>query len=97
MSAIINPQAGAATALWAFNLIDLPARIAAPGLAGAETVTISAAEGDGTLLAVCTDLDGNPIKLTKDVKVVSITAPGLYHFAKDATASAVGVFERSST
>ena len=92
MPAIITPRTAAKTEQFAFQRNQMPVRITAPGLAGAEKVVIKAAEGDGTITAVLTDLEGNPIELTAGVQVIELTSHGLWNFEKSATAGAVGVF-----
>lgn len=87
--------AATATATARFTLLagDLPARLTGFGLAGSETVTLSAVDGSGATEVVTPVFkDGSAVTCNPTNPVIAIYTPGLYQVVKSVTAGAAGVF-----
>jgi hypothetical protein len=91
--AIIAPATAAGTGRFVLEKWELPARLSAGGLAGAEAVTLSVVDGDDTAEVVtAVSQGGTAVTLTATNTMVTLTAPGPYEVAKPATVGAAGVY-----
>jgi hypothetical protein len=93
---IIAAQTGAKTTRFFLEQHQVPARLSASGLAGSETVTLSAVDGKGaTEVVTPVYKDGAAVTLKATDPVVAMYAPGRYEVTKSATAGLSGVFVSS--
>lgn len=90
--AIIEPKTAAGSGTFTLSKSDVPARITATGLAGAEKVTIKSVDGPSSIETAVSDGEGAAMEFTATDPVGTIYAPGPYKVTKTATAGASGVF-----
>lgn len=89
--ALIAPKTATETVIFTLAGKDLPARLSASGLAGAETVSLRAVDGPAeTKTAVYRDGVAVTLKATDPIAVID--APGPYEITKTVTAGLAGVF-----
>ena len=90
---LVSPKTAAETVTFTLGKSDVPARLTASGLAGAETVTLKTMEGpNGSVEVTPTDDAGDAITLVVAHPVIPIYAPGPYKVTKPVTAGAVGIY-----
>lgn len=90
--AIITAKTGTETATFFLRKDEVPARLTAIGLAGAEVIPLTTREGaDGTAEGVPYK-DGAAISLKVADPVLTIWAPGPYKIVKPATAGNCAVY-----
>lgn len=89
---LIAPKTATETATFTLSKSDVPARLSASGLAGAEAVTIRTQEGPTGSVEVAPYKDGSAITLVATNPVVLLLAPGPYEVTKPVTAGSSGVY-----
>jgi len=94
MTTAIEPTTAAASVT--VNITDVPARVVATGLAGAETITVKTVDGVDEIEQVAYDDNDTAVVLTATKTPIPIRVPGLYLFEKGVTAGAVGLFVTQS-
>lgn len=91
---VIAPQTTAKTAR--FTVRNAPARLVANGLAGAETVSVSAVDGNPKVVTALSDGAGNALELTVTDPGIGLLFPGTYEVEKGVTAGDVSVYVSQS-
>lgn len=90
---LIYPTTAGGSARFALGQGEVPARLAAAGLAGAESATLSSVEGKEPGIPVGVfNADGDQVALVATGPSVAILAPGIYEVTLGATAGAAGVY-----
>lgn len=90
---LISPKTAAETVIFTLGRSDVPARLTASGLAGAEVIPVKTLEGpNGSVEVTPTDDAGDAITLVVAHPVIPIYAPGPYKVTKPVTAGAVGIY-----
>ena len=89
---LIAPKTATETVTFSLRGSDLPARLSASGLAGAEAVTIVTLEGPSGTVEVVPYKDGAAITMVVDDPVILLLAPGPYEVTKPVTAGSSGVY-----
>ena len=89
---LIAPKTATETVTFSLRKADLPARVSASGLAGAEKVTIKTLEGPSGSVEIVPYKDGAAIEIVATDPVILLEAPGPYKLTKSATAGASGVY-----
>ena len=89
---LISPKTATETVTFTLGSGDVPARLTASGLAGAEAVTIKTMEGPSGSVKVAPYKDGAAITLKVDDPVILLLAPGPYECVKPVTAGASGLY-----
>ena len=89
---LIAPKTATATVTFSLSASEVPARLTASGLAGAEVVTLKTIEGPGGSVKVVPYKDGAVITLKATDPVIALDAPGPYECVKPVTAGASGLY-----
>lgn len=89
---LISPKTAAETVIFTLGRSDVPARLTASGLAGAEQVTLKTLEGPSGTVKVAPYKDGAVIVLKVADPSIAIDAPGPYECVKPVTAGASGLY-----
>lgn len=89
---LISPKTATETVTFTLSGSDLPARLTASGLAGAEQVTLQTLEGPNGTVKVAPYKDGEVIVLKVDDPSIAIDAPGPYECVKPVTVGASGLY-----
>ena len=89
---LIAPKTATETVTFSLSKADIPARLTASGLAGAEQVTLKTMEGPSGSVKVAPYKDGAVIVLKVDDPSIAIDAPGPYECVKPVTAGNSGLY-----
>lgn len=89
---LISPKTATETVTFTLSKSDVPARLTASGLAGAEAVTLKTMEGPDGSVKVAPYKDGAVITLKATDPVIALDAPGPYECVKPVTAGASGLY-----
>lgn len=90
---LIYPKTAAETVRFSLSKCQVPARLTASVLAGAEVVTLKAVDGEGAAEATTSIYrDGIAVSCKATDPVLVIDAPGMYEAAKPVTAGASGLY-----
>lgn len=89
---LIAPKTATETVTFSLSKADIPARLTASGLAGAEQVTLTTVEGPSGSVKVAPYKDGVVIVLKVDDPSIAIDAPGPYECVKPVTAGSSGLY-----
>lgn len=88
---LLSPITAADSGIFTLGKNDLPARLVATGLAGAEAVTLVTVDGPANI-ETAVFKDGMQVKLTATNPGFGINTPGPYKWSKGVTAGASGIF-----
>lgn len=89
---LIAPKTATETVTFSLRDSDLPARLSATGLAGAEVIPVKTLEGPNGTVEGTPYKDGAAISLKATDPVISLLAPGPYRMVKPVTAGACGLY-----
>lgn len=89
---LIAPKTATETVTFSLGASEVPARLTASGLAGAEQVTLKTLEGPSGTVEGTPYKDGAAISLKATDPVISLWAPGPYKMVKPVTAGACGLY-----
>lgn len=89
---LIAPKTATETVTFSLSAAEVPARLTASGLAGAEKVTLKTLEGPAGATEGTPYKDGAAISLKATDPVISLWAPGPYKMVKPVTAGACGLY-----
>ncbi len=89
---LIAPKTATETVTFSLGESEVPARLTASGLAGAEQVTLKILEGPTGSVKVAPYKDGAAIVLKVDDPSIAIDAPGPYECVKPVTAGNSGLY-----
>lgn len=90
--ALISARTAAKTEQFVLSGADIPARLTAVGLAGAEVIPLKTMEGPDGAAEGVPYKDGAAISLKLADPVITIWAPGPYKIVKPVTAGACAVY-----
>lgn len=85
---VITPKTAADTKR--FTVVKAPARLTATGLAGAETISVSAVDAD--IVTPVSDGSGAALELTANDPSIGLLFPGTYELDKGVTAGPAGAY-----
>lgn len=89
---LISPKTATETVTFSLSASEVPARLTASGLAGAEQVTLKTLEGPNGTVKVAPYKDGAAIVLKVADPSIAIDAPGPYECVKPVTAGNSGLY-----
>lgn len=89
---LISPKTATETITFTLGRSDVPARLTATGLAGAEVIPVKTLEGPTGATEGTPYKDGAAISLKATDPVISLWAPGPYKMVKPVTAGACGLY-----
>ena len=89
---LISPKTATETVTFSLRASDVPARLTATGLAGAEVIPVKTLEGPNGTVEGTPYKDGAAISLKATDPVISLWAPGPYKIVKPVTAGASGLY-----
>ena len=89
---LIRPKTAAETVTFTLGNSEVPARLTATGLAGAEVIPVKTLEGTTGATEGTPYKDGAAISLKATDPVISLWAPGPYKMVKPVTAGACGLY-----